>query len=470
MTMNNEQAYWAVVKSDPKAFLQQAFSTVYPGKQFLDNWHIDAILFRLTLGFQGKMPRLIINLPPRYLKSFIVSVVWPAFVLGLDPAAKIICVSYSEEITKVLARDFRRIVESEWYRKLFPNVVLTKSTEGEVVTDQGGGRYAISVGGSLTGRGGDYIIIDDPIRPEDVLSAKARQSNNEWFKSTLLSRLDDKQLSVLILVMQRLHVNDLTGFIEGSGGFHKLSLPAIAKKDEYIAVGAEEFYHREVDEPLHAERENLQVLEDIRNQIGLHNFTAQYQQSPEAPEGALFKKHYLQVTTVLPKIRPCGRWWISIDSALSTSETADYSAITLGYSDETGHYILNAERGRWDYEALKGKALHLANIFPEATFVVEHASSGISLIQYMKKHGISVMPHLAKGDKMARAALVIPIFADKRVSIVRRAGHEAWIEPLINEFLSFPFGRFDDKVDSVVQALRWAEPWVNPGGKVYLCG
>ena len=174
------------------------------------------------------MPRLIINLPPRQLKSFIVSVALPAFILGMDPSAKIICISYSDDLAKALARDFKRIIESAWYRTVFPDVRPTKMTESEFVTDQGGTRYATSVGGTLTGRGGDFIIIDDPIKPEEALSDKARQSTNEWYKSTLLSRLDDKAKSVLILVMQRLHVNDLTGFVEASGGFHKLALPAIA--------------------------------------------------------------------------------------------------------------------------------------------------------------------------------------------------------------------------------------------------
>lgn len=455
MTLNNEQAYWAAVASDPKVFLRQAFSCVYPGKEFLDNWHIDAILYHLTLGFQGEMPRLIINLPPRYLKSFIVSVAWPAFILGQDPTAKIIGVSYSEELTKVLARDVRKIMESVWYRRIFPHVKLTKVTELELVTDQGGGRYGISVGGSLTGRGADFIIIDDPIKPEDALSDKARNANNEWFKSTLLSRLDDKQRSVLILVMQRLHVNDLTGFLEGSGGFHKLSMAAIAKKTEQFDVCEDAYYQREAGEPLHAEREDLDLLKTIHDQIGPHNFAAQYQQSPEAPEGNTFKKSYLPVITKVPTIHKYGYLWVSIDTALSASETADYTAITLGYSDQTGHYILNAERGRWDYEDLKLRVKNYQKQFPDVTFVVEAAGTGISLIRFMQKHGIRLVHHAAKGDKWARACMVVPIFSAGRVRLVRREGHDAWIEPFIIEMLTFPFGRHDDQVDSVVQALRW---------------
>ena len=262
---------------------------------------------------------MIINLPPRQLKSFIVSSVLPAFILGLDPTAKTICVSYSDELAKALSRDFKRIVESDWYRRVFPEVRPTKMTENEFVTDAGGSRYATSVGGTLTGRGGDFIIIDDPIKPEDAFSDKARASTNEWYRSTLLSRLDDKAKSVLILVMQRLHVNDLTGFVEASGGFHKLSLPAIALRDEHIPLSDHEAYDRLADEVLHEEREDRATLEAIRDQIGSYNFAAQYQQRPETPEGSLIKRKYIQVIGPSHPIRPGGWHWVSIDSALSTS-------------------------------------------------------------------------------------------------------------------------------------------------------
>ena len=269
------KAYFAAVGLDLKVFMQQAFSTIYPGKEFHDNWHVDAIVYHLEQCIRGEMPRLIINMPPRHLKSFIASVVLPAFILGRDPSAKIICISYSDDLARVLARDFRRIVDSAWYQKVFPQVRILKSTETEFVTDQGGFRYATSVGGTLTGRGGDFIIIDDPIKPDDTMSEKVRNSTNEWYKSTLLSRLDDKKRSVLILVMQRLHVNDLTGFVEGSGGFKKLSLPAIAPKDEHIPIGIDEFHHRLTDTALHEERESIDTLNKMRDEVGAFNFAAQ---------------------------------------------------------------------------------------------------------------------------------------------------------------------------------------------------
>jgi hypothetical protein len=200
--LRTDLAYWAAVKKDPLVFAQQAFGTVHPGKDFMINWHHEAIINLLERSLRGELPRAIVNMPPRHLKSFLISVAWPAFLLGVDPTLKIFCVSYSDELAKTLARDFRRVVESKWYQRLFPKVRLTKTTENEIATDMGGFRSAISVGGTLTGRGADLIIIDDPAKPEEAISEKARQSLNDWFRGTLLSRLDDKSRSAIVLVMQ----------------------------------------------------------------------------------------------------------------------------------------------------------------------------------------------------------------------------------------------------------------------------
>lgn len=472
----SKQAYLAAVKADALVFLQQAFTTIYPGKEFMPNWHLDALLHALEECLRGKMPRLIINLPPRHLKSFIVSVVWPAFILGQDPSAKIICISYSDDLAKSLSRDFKRIVESDWYRAIFPNVRLTKVTEGEVITDAGGGRYATSVGGTLTGRGADFILIDDPIKPEEATSDKARQAVNEWYRSTLLSRLDDKQRSVLILVMQRLHVNDLTGYVEAAGGFHKLSFPAIATRDDTVDLRYGSRYYRREGEPLHGEREDIEVIKRIRDEVGTFNFSSQYQQSPATPEGSLFKRKWFKLTDQAPDFDSTGTLYVSIDSALSTSDTADYSAISVIYADAKRYLVVHAERGRWDYESLKAKALGYVKRYGSSsrpvTFIIEAAGSGISLIKYLndlRDNRIRCHYYRPKTDKIVRAAHALPIIESGRVHILNVPGQNDWVETYINEFVSFPNGRFDDQVDSLTQLLPWADPRHNPVGRFYVC-
>ena len=468
MSAHVQQAYFAAVKSNFKVFLQQAFATIYPGKQFLDNWHIDAIVYCLEQGLQGRMPRLIINLPPRHLKSFIVSVAWPAFLWGVDPSVKVICVSYSDDLAKALSRDFKRIVESDWYPKVFDNVRLTKTTEGELVTDQGGSRYATSVGGTLTGRGADFIIIDDPIKPEDARSDRARNAVNDWYRSTLLSRLDDKQRSVLILVMQRIHVNDLTAFAAAAGGCHRLSLPAIAREDTVIDLGPKLKYTRMAGTALHSEYESEETLRRIRDDVGPQIFRAHYQQAPETPDGCLLKRRYFSYIDAPPRKWAYGGLYVSIDSALSTSESADYSAISLIYVGEYFYDVLSVERGRFEYEELKAIAMQQVKRFgKDVAFVIEAAGSGLSLISYLRSAGIACFHYHPRTDKMHRAALVLPIVAAGRVRLLNVPGKNAWVEPFINELVTFPHGRFDDQVDSLVQLISFAEQRHHAGRRSY---
>jgi predicted phage terminase large subunit-like protein len=462
MSDNTLKVYWAAVRGSFKVFLQQAIATLLPGTPFLDNWHIDAIVHCLEQALAGKMPRLIVNLPPRHLKSLLLSVMWPAFVMGHDPTAKFICVSYSDELARSLARDFRRLVESDWYPAVFPEFKATKSTEGEVVTDQGGYRYTTSVGGTLTGRGGDFIIIDDPIKADDAASDKAREGVNEWFRTTLLSRLNDKEFSVLILAMQRTHVNDLAGNLEGQGGFHKLALAAIAKKDEVIATGPGQFHRRLAGEALHPERESLKAHEAMRNNVGPAIFNAQYQQTPEAPDGNLFKLKYFEFIDKPPVLLD-GTLFVSIDSALSTADTADFTAVSLVLGQQGKFYVLRAERGRWDFDALRLKAWAYVNRYGSSDrplcFVIEKAGSGISLLSHLNnaigrgEDRLLCFHYSPKQDKMTRAALTLPFFEEGRVVIVNQPGRNAWVEDYVNEFLCFPNGRFDDQVDSLVQLL-----------------
>ncbi|SDH03041.1 terminase [Propionivibrio dicarboxylicus] len=469
MSTSSETLYWASVRDDFLVFVQQAFAFLYPGKTFDENWHIEAIIHHAMRCVAGELPRLIINLPPRQLKSFIISIALPAFVIGRDPTAKLICVSYSEDLAKSLARDFRRIVDSTWFQNVFPEVKRAKSTELEFVTDQGGFRLATSVGGTLTGRGGDIMIVDDPIKPQDALSDSLRNSANEWFRSTLLSRLDDKRYSILLIVMQRLHVNDLTGFVEAAGGFFKLSLPAIAERDETIDIRDGVAYKRLEGEALHEEREPIAILEGIRNQMGTANFAAQYQQHPEIPEGAMFKRAWFKFINKLPQPLPEGHYFVSIDTALSTAESADYSALTLIYADRNGYVICHAERGHWDYEELKRRAHSYIERFgrDNVDFIVEATGAGISLISYLRKNLLHCFSYFPKDGKQTRAAYALPTIHEGRVFILNQPGKNAWIEPYLNEFLTFPHGRFDDQVDSLVQFIIWAEKRFNPQTRIW---
>jgi hypothetical protein len=234
------------------AFTYEAFEALNPGQRLIPNWHIDAICYRvqqMVIGEAGK--RLNLNLPPRSLKSFIVSVALPAWLLGRNPSTRIICASYSDELSTKFSRDCRALLETALYKRVFPSTKLNpkKASEGEFETTKRGFRLATSVGGTLTGRGGEVLIVDDPIKANDAESEVVRKAAIEWFRSTALSRLDDPARSLVFIAIQRLLVDDLSGILIEQG-WPSLVLPAIAVEAADYAVAEDEVYHRPAGELL----------------------------------------------------------------------------------------------------------------------------------------------------------------------------------------------------------------------------
>lgn len=467
--LSDEEAFLALARLDFKTLLCPVFTILHPHTPFLDGWYVDAIVYQLEQSYRGVYRRSILNLPPRHLKSIIVSVAWPAFLWGRDPAYKFMCGSYSDMLTRNIARLFRMVVDSPVYRKLFPQVKVVKSTENEVRTDISGVRYATSVGGTVTGKGGNLLIIDDPTKPVDALSDKSRNSINEWLRSTLLSRLDDQEYGGLFLVMQCLHVNDPTGFLEAGGGFKKLSLPAIATKREVIELGDGRQHVRQAWEVLHSEYQSLTTLQVLRDSLGMFTFQSQHQQSPTTPDGAMFLSRWFKRVSKEPPGHVGAKYFISVDAAASQSETADYTAISVVRVQPGQCLVLKAERGRWTYEQLKAKILRyideMGSMARPLNVVIEAASTGMSLISYFRPLAINdrrfnVLHYLPKEGKQTRAAYAVPLFDKGKVVILNTAPGNEWVEGYINEFLTFPQGRFDDQVNSLTQLL--ISPHVRP--------
>src|SRR5882672_7668010 len=221
----------AVLRNDFCSFLRKCFNTIAPDTPFVENWHLHATAWELLRVRDGKVNRLIFNQPPRSLKSISVSVAYVAWVLGHDPTRRVIVVSYANDLAIELHRQFRMVIDAPWYRALLPAMRPAKDSGTELVTTAGGSRYATSVGGTLTGRGADLIVIDDPLKAEEAMSELARKRVIDWYAGTLVSRLNDKNNGPIIVVMQRLHENDLAGHVLGLGGWEHLDLPAIAVDD-----------------------------------------------------------------------------------------------------------------------------------------------------------------------------------------------------------------------------------------------
>ena len=272
--------YAIMLREDFATFVARCFPDLNPQAKLAMNWHLEVIAAKLMEVRQGRIKRLIINLPPRHLKSLMASIAFPAWCLGHDPSAQILCVSYAQDLADKLARDCRSIMMSPWYRRIFPTRLATqRQAVQEFVTTRQGYRLATSTGGVLTGRGADIIVIDDPLKPEEALSQAQRKAANEWFDHTLYSRLNDKQHGAIVIVMQRLHEDDLVGHVLAQEPWEVLSFPAIAEADEVHrieTIWGPRCIRRRQCEALHPEREPLQILAGIRRTLGEYNFAGQY--------------------------------------------------------------------------------------------------------------------------------------------------------------------------------------------------
>lgn len=468
---DNQAILAAVLRQDLGTFVAKAFQTVSPGDRYLHNWHIDAVIHALMQVHAGTIRRLIITQPPRSLKSICASVAFVAWWLGHEPSKRFACVSYSNELAATFARQFRVVITSGWYRALFPHVRLAKDTETECVTIKGGGRFAVPVGGSFTGRGADIIIIDDPLKAGDAQSETARRTVNEWYGSTLLSRLDDKETGAIILVMQRLHEDDLAGKLIREGGWQNLDLPAIAQEDQEIPIGPRVVHRRRKGEVLHPERESLDRLEEIRREMGSLTFSSQYLQRPVPIEGNLVKRSWIRSYQDVPSRGPGTEIVQSWDVACTTGDTNDWSVCTTWLMVKRNYYLLDVWRGRLEFPQLRRKLIALAQEHTPRRLLVEQAGPGLHLIQELRANrecGVPVPIGIKpEGEKLVRMEAQSARFEAGQVYLPKEA---PWLSTFLHEILAFPNSKHDDQIDSVSQFLNWAEADRLRRPTVAICG
>jgi predicted phage terminase large subunit-like protein len=468
--MKHHAVIAALLRTDLRFFVWKCCGSVSPGTPYQRNWHIDAIAYQLTRVHEHEISRLLINQPPRSLKSICTSVAYVAWLLGHDPTKRIIVVSYSNELAAELHRQFRMVIDSEWYRSVFPAIHIAKDTGYELVTTKGGGRYATSVGGTLTGRGADLIVIDDPLKAEDAMSEAARKRVIDWFGGTLVSRLNDKKRGPIVIVMQRLHEDDLAGHVLAQGGWEHLNLPAIATEDDVIPLGNGHVVHRRAGDVLHPDRESREALERIKAEIGGLMFSAQYQQQPVPLEGNLIRREWFRFYDEVPA-PPVKRVVQSWDIAMATGTNNDYSVCTTWQIVKDDFYLVDLFRGRLEYPDLRRKVASLADKHRAQTILIENAGPGMALLQDLQRDKPPGMTrpvgHNPEGSKTDRMVAQSAKIEAGHVYLPRKA---EWLETLLLELLAFPNGRHDDQVDSVSQFLSWVALRQVRGGTVSVFG
>jgi predicted phage terminase large subunit-like protein len=459
MSSSPANMYAELLWHDLCAFNHRSFLELNPQTRFLDNGHIEVMVAKLVEVGRGRCKRLIINVPPRLLKSFVTSIVFPAWILGHEPTKQILCVTYAQELSEKFARDSRTLMTSPFYGGLF-DTRLAKGREAvsEYETTAGGYRLSTSIGGVLTGRGADIIIIDDPLKADDALSELRRRSVNEWYDNTLRSRLNSQEAGAIIIVMQRLHADDLVAHVQQYESWDVLSLPAIAKQDEtfdFSTPYGRKRIHRKNGEALHPALLSLATLESRRRAMTEYNFTAQYQQDPQPPSGVIVKREWLKCYSPSDKPEKFDQVIQSWDTANKDTELSNYSVCTTWGLKKQHMFLLDVYRRKLEFPDLKRAVRELAELHRANIVLVEDKASGSSLIQELRAEHFSLVQAAPAmdGDKVMRLRAQTAKIEGGFVLFPEQAH---WLEVYLRELLSFPNSKYDDQVDSTVFALAWS--------------
>jgi predicted phage terminase large subunit-like protein len=448
-----------LLRHDLCAFIHRSFLELNPQTRYLDNYHMELLAAKLEEVRRGSCKRLIINLPPRLLKSHAVSIAFPAWLLGHEPAKQILCITYAQELSEKLARDSRTLMTSPFYEGLF-DTRLSKGREAvsEYVTTDGGYRLSTSIGGVLTGRGADIIIIDDPLKADDALSESRRRSVNEWYDNTLRSRLNSQEAGAIIIVMQRLHADDLVAHVQKNESWDVLSLPAIAEQDEiydFSTPYGRKRIHRKNGEALHPALLSLTTLQSQRRAMTEYNFTAQYQQNPQPPSGVIVKRDWLKSYGPNDKPDKFDQIIQSWDTANKDTELSNYSVCTTWGMKKQHMFLLDVYRHKLEFPDLKRAVRELAALHRANIVLIEDKASGSSLIQELQFEHFSLVQAAPAidGDKVMRLRAQTAKIEGGFVLFPKEAH---WLETYLLELLSFPNSKHDDQVDSTVFALAWS--------------
>jgi predicted phage terminase large subunit-like protein len=441
-------------RSDFHAFARFVFPVVAPGVPFEDAPHFRVLATALQKVASGDIQRLLIAIPPRHGKSIFASVILPCWILGLRPSAKIICASYGDGLARDFSAKCRDILRSDSFRGVFPDTVLEPGGMAldELRTDQKGYRLATSVGGVVTGKGADVIIVDDPMKAVDAGSEATRNTTYEWYKTSLLSRFDKPGLGQQIVVMQRLHQDDLIGRLRDDGGFTLLEMPGEALERQTFDLGDGKSWDFAPGDFLFPQRFDEKALEILRFDLGEAGYNAQILQRPVPPGGALFKLKHFQRYAKRPS---CFELIVqSWDPAFVDSGTAAFTVCTTWGIWQRKVYLLDVFRKRLEFHSIEPAIMQMKEQWNARFVILEVAGLGRAvgnrLLRLPGARGW-LEPVDPKMGKEERAIAVTPLLERKRVYLPETA---PWLPTFETEVAQFPFSKFADQVDSMVHFLN----------------
>lgn len=436
-------------------FVKASWPILEPKNQYIHNWHIDLITEHLEAISTGQLNRLIINIPPRYMKSLCVSVMWPVWSWITKPELRWIFTSYSQSLSTKHSVDRRQLIQSDWFQDGWKNkfnLADDQNQKTEFLNSKRGHMVSTSVGGTVTGKGADIIVVDDPHNPLEASSDTLRLKAIEFFDQTLTTRLDNKKEGAIVVIMQRLHEEDLTGHLLEQDTWTHLCIPALAEtKIIYNFPISKKIKIQNENEPLFVERENYEDIQKQKRALGSIAFAAQYQQQPSPAEGAIVKKEWFKFYNELPeRFDEIIQSW---DMSFKDSENSDYVVGQVWGRIGANKYLLDQVRKKLNFPDTVKAVVDMTNKWPKTwRKLVEDKANGSAIISSLNSKISGIIPVTPTESKLARMSAICPQIEAGNVYLPDPK-LKRWTNEFIDEVLRFPKGKHDDQCDCFSQAL-----------------
>ena len=446
----------ALLASHFHMFLRYSFSW-FNSQELSNQPYLEAMCHLLERSVAGDHRRLAVNLPPRTSKSFALICI-QAWLLGRDPQTRIMAVAYGEELARPHAEKLREMIASTWYRDVFPQTQLADRGDRDLVVKTSAGGYCrwTTVRGAATGLGGQYIMIDDVAKAQEIHWSAAREEVVRFLNETLLSRFDDPSTGVLISLQQRLHVNDIVARLIEQPGFYHVTFPAIATDDREYPLYLGRIWRRRAGDLLDPERITQEFLDEVRARSPA-TYAAHYQQAPELGSSAVIDIHQVQFLpqSEMPSRQHFGFIVQAWDTGIGVGENNSWSVcLTLGWVYDRW-FLLDQVRVRALFPKLLNLVRHQQEAWAADGVLIEHAGSGQQLWQTLKQEGMRGLARWSVNEpKEVRFFAATSLLMSDRFAVRRDAG---WTNDFRYELMAFPNGEFDDVPDTLSLFCAWAK-------------
>jgi predicted phage terminase large subunit-like protein len=438
-----------LIKRNQLAFAMKAFAQ-HPGQRLEPLPYVKFVMWHLEGVISGKFKRLVVSLPPRHGKTFLCSISFAAWVLAHNPAAKILVISYGQELADKIAYEIRSIVQSEWFRRLF-QTRLQKSKLNDLVTTAGGGVRSVSVEGGVTGLGADFIIIDDAVQIKDCENERQLERVNALFDGEIRTRLNSPKKGAIVIVAHRLAEDDLPGHVLEEGGWKLLRLPLIAPRSRAYKTDDGFVWTRRKGELLRPDAFTARDVQRLRR-MKRPNFETLQQQNPGARDRLRIKTEYVGVfaSAELPADTPVV---LSIDPGQKGGPTNSYAVIQAWALHQGRYLLLDQWRDQTRYSDFRTEVHRFIRRRRPSAILIEATGQGPALTSDIKsQEGMQIVPITPIEDKVSRLRRHQKAI---RAGVISLPESAPWRDDFVSELTLFPYAAFDDQVDAMTQFLDW---------------